>query len=194
MSLSDMIPGRAPRSTRRLIDASNLTAHSIQSYTRGEIVYFIIKPINIAVLSRSAIEIKINGLMNMLKGLEKVEILCLNSRESFESNKTAIKARLEVEMNEAVRQLLEKDLLFLDWIQIQTASAREFLIGLRFIREDDIPPVISRVEKLLKEQGFHARLAVKDDLKRILAVYFDQNMTQVVPDDYDGERWFDKIE
>ena len=191
MSMSDKFPGKKAHSTRRLIDAKNLTEHSIQSYTRGEIVYFIVKPINIAVLSRVNIQIKVNGLVNLLKGLEETEILCLNSRESFESNKAALKARLDVEMNDAVRRLIEKDLLFLDQIQIQTASAREFLIGLRFIKEDDILPVISRVEKLLKEQGFHARLAVKDDLKRILAVYFAQNMTQVVLDDYDGERWFE---
>jgi len=179
-----------PRSTRRLIDAKSLTAHSVQTYSHGEIVYFIIKPINVAVLSQSAIQVKVNGLMNLLKGVESVEILCMDSRESFESNKAVLKARLETEMNDAVRRLLEKDLLFLDQIQIQTASAREFLIGLRFIKEDDILPSISRVEKLLKEQGFFARLAVKEDLKRIFAVYFTQNMTQVVFDDYDGERWF----
>ena len=157
MSLTDTLPGRKAHSTRRLIDAKGLTDHSIQSYSRGEIVYFIVKPVNIAVLSRGAIEIKINSLMNMLKGLEEAEIICLNSRENFESNKTALKARLQVEMNEAVRRLLEKDMLFLDQIQIQTASAREFLIGIRFIREDDILPVTSRVEKLLKEQGFFVR-------------------------------------
>ena len=177
--------------TRRLLDAKNLTDYSIQTYGHGEIVYFIVKPINVAVLSQSAINAKVNSLMNLLKGIDEMEILCLNSRESFESNKAALKERLLTEMNESVRRLLEKDLLFLDQIQIQTASAREFLIGLRFTKEADILPSISRIEKLLKEQGFFARLAIKDDLKRIFAVYFTQNMTQVISDDYDGERWFE---
>lgn len=121
--------------------------------------------------------------------MSKIEFGCLNSREDFEGNKSSLKARLDSERNVAIWQLLEKELLFLDRIQIQTASAREFLVTLRFMNTDDIMPTVSRVKKLLNEQGFFARLAEKDDLKRIFAVYCVQNMTQVVLDDYDGERW-----
>lgn len=189
MSLYDNLSGKKSRSTLRLIDARALTENSIQTYGHGSIIYFILKPVNIAVLSQSAIQLKVNALMNLIKGIEQMELVCLNSRESFEGNKSFLTARLEAELNPAVRRLLEKDLLFLDQIQVQTASAREFSLALRFQKEDDILPSISRIEKLLKEQGFFARLAVKDDLKRILSVYFAQNMTQAVFDDYDGQRW-----
>ena len=45
------------------------------------------------------------------------------------------------------------------------------------------------VEKLLKDEGFSARLAGKEDIKRLYAVYFVQNITQVYFDDYDGARF-----
>ena len=48
---------------------------------------------------------------------------------------------------------------------------------------------ISRMEKLLKDEGFTARLAGKEDIKRLYAVYFVQNITQVYFDDYDGARF-----
>ena len=44
-------------------------------------------------------------------------------------------------------------------------------------------------EKMLKEQGFMTRRAVKSDLQKILAVYFEQNVTTERFEDFDGERW-----
>ena len=43
--------------------------------------------------------------------------------------------------------------------------------------------------KLLKDAGFSYRQASKEDIKRLYAVYFVQNITQVYFDDYDGERF-----
>ena len=172
-----------------MIGAEHITQNSIRSNNGEHLVYFLVEPVNLAVLSRTSISAKVNAMMNTLKALESVELLCLGSREDFDANKRVLKARLAVERNEAVRRLLEKDLLFLDQIQIQTASAREFAFALRFGNEDEILPSVSRLEKLLKEQGFRARLAGRDDLKRLFAVYFAQTMTQLVLDDYDGQRW-----
>ncbi len=189
MSLFDSIRKEKKSSAQRLIGTEHITQNSIRTAGGRHIVYFLVQPVNLAVLSRSSIQAKVDAMMNTLKALPEVEMLCLGSREDFEGNKLSLKNRLEVEENEAVRRLLEKDLLFLDGIQIQTASAREFAFALRFAHEEDIPPAVSRTEKLLKEQGFRARLAGRDDLKRLYAVYFAQNMTQLVLDDYDGERW-----
>ncbi len=36
---------------------------------------------------------------------------------------------------------------------------------------------LSRIEKSLKEQGFSVKRADREDLKRILAVYYGQNVT-----------------
>ena len=188
MKLIDSIRKGKNSSSQQLIGAEHITQNSIQTASGEHLVYFLVEPTNLAVLSRTSISAKINAMMNTLKALDSVELLCLGSREDFEANKLALKGRLAVEHNEAVR-LLEKDLLFLDQIQIQTASAREFAFALRFGNEDEILPSVSRLEKLLKEQGFRARLAGRDDLKRLFAVYFSQTMTQLVLDDYDGQRW-----
>ena len=189
MSVLDFIRRDNGASTQRLLGVQSIKRHSIQTSQHGHLVYFTLEPVNLAVLSRSSIQGKVSALMTVIKGLEELELLCMGSREYFEENKAVLQARLEEEREEKVRRLLEKDLLFLDQIQIQTASAREFLLCLRFQQEEEIPVSISRVEKLLKEQGFRARLADQDTLKRLFSVYFTQNMTQVVLDDYDGQRW-----
>lgn len=41
----------------------------------------------------------------------------------------------------------------------------------------------------MREQGFIAQRAGKEDIKRLLAVYFEQNVTTEKFEDYDGERW-----
>ena len=131
--------------------------------------------------------------MTVLKGIAEIEILCLNSRENFENNKQFLRSRMEQEQNPVVRKLLEKDLSFLDRIQVQMATAREFLILIRLRnekeKEKEVFPYLSRIEKSLKEQGFSVKRADKEDIKRILAVYFEQNVTTEKFEDFDGERW-----
>ena len=74
-------------------------------------------------------------------------MLCLNSRENFEENKSFLRKRAEV-------------FSYLD-----------------------------RIEKSLKEQGFSASRAGSEDIKRIMAVYYEQNVTSEKFEDFDGERW-----
>lgn len=42
---------------------------------------------------------------------------------------------------------------------------------------------------MLAEQGFTSKRAEEEDIKRILAVYFEQNVTTVKFEEFDGERW-----
>ena len=118
-------------------------------------------------------------------------MLCLNSRESFENNKQFLKMRMEQEDNPVIRRLLEKDQNHLDRIQVQMATAREFLILIRLKdeKESEVFPYLSRIEKSLKEQGFSVKRADKEDIKRLLAVYYEQNVTTEKFEDFDGERW-----
>ena len=90
-----------------------------------------------------------------------------------------------------VRKLLEKDQTHLDRIQVQMATAREFLILIRLKgeKETEVFPYLSRIEKSLKEQGFSVKRAGREDIKRILAVYYEQNVTTERFEDFDGERW-----
>jgi len=193
MSVFDLLKSNKKQATRQLINAKSIDETGVETYKKEYLVYFLIKPLNIAVLSETNIRSRVLSLMNILKEVEAAEIACINSRETFEENKLYLKQRIAEENNPHVRELLQKDEAFLDRIQIQTASAREFLIMLRFRDRDvdtsEVRISISRIEKMLKEQGFMAKLASKEDIKRIFAVYFVQNLTQVYFDDYNGERW-----
>ena len=49
--------------------------------------------------------------------------------------------------------------------------------------------ISARIEKSLKDQGFTTRKANNADIKRLLGVYYEQNVTTEKYEDYDGERW-----
>lgn len=181
------------KSTREEIGAVNIESNGVETNKNDFLVYFLVQPDNIAVLSETAVRTKIMALSGVIKGYDCIEFSCINSRENFDSNKNFYKERLEKEHSQKVRELLEKDIAHLDRVQIQTASAREFLFILRFknynFESNDVQTGISRMEKLLKDEGFTSRLATKDDIKRLYAVYYVQNITQIYFDDYDGERF-----
>ena len=191
MSRKEKKTAKQKLSTRQLINTKAITDYSLLTYGHGELVYFIIKPTNISVLSEASIAARIYALMTVLKGMAEIEMLCLNSRENFEDNKRFLRNRIEQENNPTVRKLLEADLTFLDRIQVQMATAREFLIVIRLRDEktNEVFPYLNRIEKTLREQGFSVKRAEKEDIKRILAVYFEQNVTTEKFEDFDGERW-----
>lgn len=185
------------QSTRELIGINEITDYSIKT-AFGELVYFIIHPTNISVLSESTVSARIYALMTVLKGIAEIEMLCLNSKENFDENKQYLKKRMEDESNPVIRKLLQMDSTNLDRMQVQMATAREFLIIIRLNKGEekgpkdktsDVFPYLSRIEKSLKDQGFTARRADNADIKRLLGVYYEQNVTTEKFEDYDGERW-----
>ena len=48
---------------------------------------------------------------------------------------------------------------------------------------------LSRIEQSINDNGFTTRRAAEQDLKRMLGVYFEQNVTTEQYEDYDGDRW-----
>jgi hypothetical protein len=191
MSRKEKRQANQKQTTRRFINAKAVTECSLQTYRNDELVFFRIKPTNISVLSEESLSARIYALMTVLKGVAELEFVCLNSRENFEGNKSFLNVRLEKEQNPAVRALLEADLRHLDRIQVQMATAREFLVVLRLRNEKqgEIFPYLNRIEKALREQGFSTKRADAGDIKCILAVYFEQNVTTEKFEDFDGERW-----
>ena len=178
-------------STRQLMNTRRITEYSLETYDGDELVYFMIRPTNLSVLSESSVGARVYALMNVLKGVAEIEMLCLNSRENFEENKGFLRRRAEEERNPVIRQLLERDQNFLDRIQVQMATAREFLILIRLRNQKgkDVFSYLDRIEKSLKEQGFDSRRADEEDIKRILAVYYEQKVTSEKFEDFDGARW-----
>ncbi len=178
------------QATRQLIGVEGISEYSLKTAS-SEVVFFSVKPSNISVLSEENLAAKIYSLMTVLKGLTEIEILCVNSRESFESNKNNLRRISEKEENPAVRKLLEQDAVFLDHIQAQTATAREFLliVRIRNLKEKEIFSYLNRIEKTLRENGFSARRYGGEDIKTLLGVYFEQNVTTEKFDNFDEERW-----
>lgn len=178
------------QSTRELMGINEITDYSLKT-PHGELVYFIIRPTNISVLSEASVSARIYALMTVLKGIVEIEMLCLNSKENFDDNKQYLKGRMEEESNPVIRKLLQQDSSNLDRMQVQMATSREFLIIIRLKnqKESDVFPYLSRIEKNLKDQGFTSRRADNADIKRLLGVYFEQNVTTEKYEDFDGERW-----
>ncbi len=181
---------RQRQSTRQLIGIDGISEYSLLT-GHGELVFFSIRPTNISVLSDSSVAARIYALMTVLKGMAEIEMLCINSRENFEDNKTYLKARTEAENLPAVRKLLELDAVSLDRLQVQMATAREFLIIVR-LRKDkgsDTQSYLMTIEKSLKDQGFTVRRCGSEDIKRLLGVYYEQNVTTEKYEENDGDRW-----
>ena len=177
-------------STRQLMGIDQFTENGLK-VGRSELVYFLIQPDNLSVLSAEGIRGKVVALTDLLRSVESVRLLALDSRESFQNNKDWYRQRMERESNPALRELLRQDAAHLDSIQAGTASAREFALVFELDRqkEENARSQVTRLEKNIRDQGFRVRQAGRQDLMRLLAVYYQQDMTTEVFENVDGERW-----
>lgn len=156
----------------------------------GELVFFQISPTNISVLSNENIQTKIWHLMQVLSAYPNIEITCLDSCERFDDNKTFMVDRRNEESNPNVMDCLSKDIDYLDNIQIEMSTARQFMFSVRFKKEKDeqIFSQINKVEKAIAEQGFEVKRMKKEDIKRFLAIYFGASMQgELIPDTDGGD-------
>lgn len=178
------------QSTRQLMGLEEVTDYSLKT-GGGELVYFIVKPDNLSVLSNEGVRRRVIALSNLLRGMESVRILALNSRESFTRNKDWYAERIRQEELPALRELLQQDSQHLDDIQATTASTREFAFLFQIEKRsgEDARSQIARLEKSLRDQSFRVRRATEQDIKRILAIYYQQDVTTEYFDNIDGERW-----
>lgn len=180
------------QSTADLVGISHFSRNGLQTHDHGEIVYFMVQPTNISVLSETNISIKINHLMQLLSVQPDIEIICSDARENFEQNKLSLARKAEKEDNLKVQLLLRRDIKFLDDIQLQMSTAREFMFAYRVSRASEQSfAELNRLEKQINEQGFDCKRASKDDIKRFLSRYFG-HVVEDTPDDVDGERMIRK--
>lgn len=132
-------------------------------------------------------------LMMVLSSLPDIEIACTDSSECFDDNKACLDMRIENEQNPKVKKLLKKDIDFLDQIQVEMATARQFLFIARCKakKTEQVFQTANRVEKVISEQGFEVRRMKKSDIKRFLALYFDASLNGEQMPDIDGEQFFE---
>lgn len=180
---------RQRQSTRQLMGIDQLTECGAKT-PHGELVYFLIRPDNLSVLSPEGIRSRVQALTNLLSGTESVRFYALNSRESFQNNKIFYQERIAEESNPAIRDLLAQDMKYLDDIQATMATAREFALAYPIERKngENLRATLSRMEQDIRNRGFHVRLAGEQDVKRLLAVYYAQDVTTEFFESCDGER------
>ena len=176
------------QSTRQLMGIDQLTDHGLKT-AKGELVFYLVSPDNLSVLSSDGVRNRVRALTELLRGTEAVELLALDSRESFQSNKLYYQERLEKETVPAIREMLRQDMDHLDEIQSTTASAREFAVVHRIApKASEDYSALKQLEKRIRDCGFHVRMAEEQDVKRILAVYYQQDVTTEHFECFDGER------
>ena len=180
------------RSVQDLMGIKTFTKYGLAT-SKGELLFFLVAPTNISVLSSTNIEIKVRHLMMVLSALPDIEITCTDSSECFDDNKSYLQSRLLEEQNPKVRKLLKKDVDFLDSIQVEMATARQFLFIARCksMKPEQVFQSANRVEKIISEQGFEVRRMKKADIKRFLALYFDASLNGEQMPDGDGEQFYE---
>ena len=179
-------------SVQDLIGAKSFTRYGILT-AWGEVVMYQVAPTNISVLSPANIEAKIHNLAVLISTVPNLGIICSDSSECFDANKSYLQARLETETNPCVRILLKKDIEFLDSIQVEMATARQFFFVARFknLKASQVFSESTQIEKSIAAQGFEVKRMRKPDIKRFLALYFDAYMNGELMPDYDGEPYLE---
>lgn len=179
-------------SIQKLIGFETFTKYGVKT-DKCEFVFFHVEPTNISVLSADNIDAKVHHLMMLLSMIPELEIIALDSCECFDTNKSYVRKRLKDEPNEAVCDMLSADYSFLDEIQVEMSSARQFMFCVRFRKEkeDQVFNLINRIGKAVAEHGFMAHRMAKADIKRMLALYFGTSMTGDGIPDIEGENYFD---
>ena len=180
---------RQRQSTRQLMGIDQLTDYGVRT-PKGELVFFLVRPDNLSVLSGEGVRGRVRALMELLRGTETVTLRAMDSRESYAQNKIYYQQRLERETNPALRALLAKDRVYLDEIQTMTASAREFALVYPLDRQgsESAEVQITRMAKDIRDRGFHVRIARDQDIKHLLSVYYQQDVTTEHFESIDGER------
>ena len=180
------------RSVQEMIGIKTFTKYGLAT-NKGELLFYLVSPTNISVLSYVNIEIKIRHLMMVLSAIPDIEITCTDSSECFDDNKAYLHDRLSEEQNAKVRKIIKKDIEFLDHIQMEMATARQFLFIARLKNSKDKQTfdTANRIEKVISEQGFEVQRMKKADIKRFLALYFEASMNGEQMPDIDGEQFYE---
>ena len=177
------------KSTRQLIGIDDIKNGSVVT-ADGELAFYFVHPSNLNVLPEQGVRAKVQELLGVLKGMAELELLALDSKESFQDNRSFYQRRLEKETNPALRALLVQDSRHLDDVQTLMALARVFSLVLRQRQDGSFSEsYLANVEKQISDSGFTVHRAGEQELRELLAVYFEQDVSHDVYDRVDGERY-----
>lgn len=174
-------------SVQELLGIRHFTNYGLMT-DHGELVFFRVAPTNISVLSSVNIEMKITSLKNLLTLEPDTGIICTDSCECFDDNREYLLRRAMEEANPKVRTLLEQDREMLTRMQTEMANAREFYFVKRYhgLKPEMVFLQINDTQKRMTERGFEVQQLNKEEIKRLLAIYFAASMDGDKMPDVDG--------
>ena len=178
---------RQRQTTRQLMGVTRLTEHGAVC-GRDELLFYLLRPDNLSILSPKGIRGRVRALTGLLQGMASLELLALDSKESFQDNRQFYRQRLEAEDMPAIRGLLVQDRQHLDSVQTTMASSREFCFVLRRRKTDGTMNYAS-LEQQFRDCGFVVQRVEGQRLLELLAIYFEQDATHEVFSFVDGAQW-----
>lgn len=180
------------KNTRQLMGVASIHDDYLRVFSNKIKVALLIKPTNINVLSDEVVISKITSLMNVLKTVSDVELLCVNSTQNYDDNISYLNNLVKTESNTILQDLNKKTIDFLNSIRVNMATNREFFVQMTFnasnITDDTRSSAVRRALQQLREGGFIVRLANNEDYKRILTIYYDSAFNDDYSD-YDGLKY-----
>ncbi len=93
---------------RQLIGIDDIKNGSVVT-ADGELAFYFVHPSNLNVLPEQGVRAKVQELLGVLKGMAELELLALDSKESFQDNRQFYRQRLEEEDMPAIRGLLVQE-------------------------------------------------------------------------------------
>ncbi|WP_312694686.1 hypothetical protein [Caproiciproducens sp.] len=135
------------KSVQDLIGAAAIEDSCLAVSSGERLCFIMITPVNLNVLSSINISSRITKMTDTLENVGTVDFLCLNSSQSYDSNKHYLAKLKERETNDTLRDLDQKDIEFFDQVRISMATSREFLAALRFSVKETAETASSRLSK-----------------------------------------------
>lgn len=182
---------------RELIGAEGFFRHGLKT-KNGMYAYFVLSPVNISVLSANAVRQKTESLMHVLISKPDISVIALDSCENYDRNKINMERKAEKESNPKIRRLINADIMHLGRMADDLSISRQFILMIKPETDNDTQTMqtISRMEKLITDEGFTVRRADKKDVMNILSCYYSTRPDCRVPDETDGESavkaWLEK--
>lgn len=98
---------RKKKSTQQLVGIESVTDSSVLT-AGGELTFYLVQPTNLNVLPESGVRTRVTALLNVLKTSAEMELLALDSKESYQDNRLYYRRRAEEEGNPAIRNCLKR--------------------------------------------------------------------------------------
>lgn len=161
----------------------------------SKVVFYRVEPSNLAVLSALNVRTKIVSLANLAKVMGMMDMYALDDRENYGENLRFIRKRIDEERVPEIRQILEEEEAFIKTIEADSSSARIFLIAFHIpqAQESKYSAQLKNFTVLAAQDQLQVFPVGKEELKKILAVYFRHDTVSEVFPDYEGQGFYDDV-